>query len=61
MKKSLIALAVVASLTTLSGCGSSSSSDGSGDSSSAVTTLSGTAAKGIIQNGSLGCRCYRIC
>ena len=50
MKKSLITLAVMASLTILSGCGSSSSNDASGE-GSVSNTLSGTAAKGIIQQG----------
>ncbi len=48
MKKSLITLAIIASLTTLTGCGSSSSS---GPDVPSSTTLSGTAAKGIIQQG----------
>lgn len=49
MKKSLITLAIIASLTTLTGCGSSSSSDPVIE--TGATTLSGTAAKGIILNG----------
>jgi hypothetical protein len=51
MKKTLIALAVATSLTALSGCGGSSSSDTTTDKQSQSVTLSGTAAKGIIQNG----------
>lgn len=48
MKKSLITLAIIASLATLTGCGSSDSSDPVVKESS---TLAGTAAKGIITQG----------
>ena len=50
MKKSIITLAIIASLTVLSGCGSSSSTD-TGSNSESGTTLAGTAAKGIIMQG----------
>lgn len=49
MQKTLITLAIVASLSALSGCGSSDSGDGGGEKMSVA--LSGTAAKGIIQSG----------
>lgn len=49
MKKTLIALAVAASLTALTGCGGSSDTTTTTDTQS--VKLSGTAAKGIIQKG----------
>lgn len=51
MKKSLLSLAIATTLTITAGCGGGSSSGGSTPATTTNATLTGTAAKGIIQYG----------